>query len=160
MINTACISEYVLLDPVRNFFLKYCSFLTKYRYSICSSDSLCCPKTHRRLYTLDWCSRICNNDKCCVWTVQWGMGSSEQLYIDRQKSACKIWLMAYMCNHSLHLLLYSLFQVYSSEGRWTFTSHTPGEHVICLYSNSTKWFSGSQLVSSAHWAGWLLWEQP
>merc|ERR1712243_157054 len=28
---------------------------------------------------------------------------------------------------------------------FTFTSHTPGEHVICLYSNSTKWFSGSQL---------------
>ncbi|XP_072026971.1 transmembrane emp24 domain-containing protein 4-like [Amphiura filiformis] len=30
-------------------------------------------------------------------------------------------------------------KVYSSEGRFTFTSHTPGEHVICLYSNSTKW---------------------
>lgn len=39
-----------------------------------------------------------------------------------------------------------LSRVYSSEGRFTFTSHTPGEHVICLYSNSTKWFSGSQLV--------------
>ncbi|KAK2716382.1 transmembrane emp24 domain-containing protein eca-like [Artemia franciscana] len=38
-----------------------------------------------------------------------------------------------------------LSKVYSSEGRFTFTSHTPGEHVICLYSNSTKWFSGSQL---------------
>merc|ERR1712126_310323 len=38
-----------------------------------------------------------------------------------------------------------LSKVYSSEGRWTFTSHTPGEHVICLYSNSTKWFSGTQL---------------
>lgn len=37
--------------------------------------------------------------------------------------------------------------MYSSEGRFTFTSHTPGEHVICLYSNSTKWFSGTQLVS-------------
>ena len=24
-------------------------------------------------------------------------------------------------------------QVYSSEGKFTFTSHTPGEHVICLY---------------------------
>lgn len=30
-------------------------------------------------------------------------------------------------------------------GRISFTSHTPGEHVICLYSNSTAWFSGSQL---------------
>ena len=40
-----------------------------------------------------------------------------------------------------------LSKVYSSEGKWTFTSQTPGEHVICLYTNSTKWFSGSQLVS-------------
>ena len=38
-----------------------------------------------------------------------------------------------------------LSKVYSSEGKFTFTSHTPGEHVICLYSNSTKWFSGTQL---------------
>lgn len=36
-------------------------------------------------------------------------------------------------------------RVYSSEGRISFTSHTPGEHVICMYSNSTAWFSGSQL---------------
>lgn len=27
----------------------------------------------------------------------------------------------------------------------SFTSHTPGEHVICMYSNSTAWFSDSQL---------------
>jgi len=38
-----------------------------------------------------------------------------------------------------------LSRVYSSEGRISFTSHTPGEHIICLYSNSSKWFSGSQL---------------
>ncbi|XP_054712180.1 transmembrane emp24 domain-containing protein eca-like [Uloborus diversus] len=38
-----------------------------------------------------------------------------------------------------------LSKVYSSEGKFTFTSNTPGEHVICLYSNTTKWFSGSQL---------------
>ena len=40
-----------------------------------------------------------------------------------------------------------LSKVYSSEGRVTFTSHTPGEHVICLYSNSTKWkmFAGGKL---------------
>lgn len=36
-------------------------------------------------------------------------------------------------------------KVYSAEGRFTFTSHRHGEHVICLYSNSTKWFSGTQL---------------
>jgi len=38
-----------------------------------------------------------------------------------------------------------LSKVYSSEGRFTFTSTNPGEHVICLYTNSTKWFSGTQL---------------
>ncbi|XP_076345865.1 transmembrane emp24 domain-containing protein eca-like [Tachypleus tridentatus] len=38
-----------------------------------------------------------------------------------------------------------LSKVYSSEGHFAFTSHVPGEHVICLYSNTTKWFSGSQL---------------
>ncbi|CAL1272147.1 unnamed protein product [Larinioides sclopetarius] len=36
-------------------------------------------------------------------------------------------------------------KVYSSEGKFSFTSSLPGEHVICLYSNTTKWFSGSQL---------------
>jgi len=38
-----------------------------------------------------------------------------------------------------------LSRVYSSEGRISFTSHAPGEHVICMFSNSTAWFSGSQL---------------
>jgi len=38
-----------------------------------------------------------------------------------------------------------LSKVYSSEGKFTFTSQSPGEHVICLYSNSTKWFAGSRL---------------
>jgi len=38
-----------------------------------------------------------------------------------------------------------LSKVYSSEGRFSFTSHVPGEHVICLYSNSSKWFAGGQL---------------
>lgn len=32
-----------------------------------------------------------------------------------------------------------------SIGRIAFTSHTPGEHSLCLYSNSSAWFSGSQL---------------
>ena len=35
--------------------------------------------------------------------------------------------------------------MYSSEGRFSFTTHMPGEHVICLYSNSTAWFGGGQL---------------
>ncbi|XP_064554865.1 5'-AMP-activated protein kinase subunit gamma-1-like [Drosophila montana] len=38
-----------------------------------------------------------------------------------------------------------LSRVYSSQGRMSFTSHTPGEHVICMYSNSTAWFNGAQL---------------
>lgn len=38
-----------------------------------------------------------------------------------------------------------LSRVYSSEGMISFTSNVPGEHVICMYSNSTSWFSGSQL---------------
>lgn len=38
-----------------------------------------------------------------------------------------------------------LSRVYSSQGRISFTSHTPGEHVICMYSNSTAWFNGAQL---------------
>ena len=49
-----------------------------------------------------------------------------------------------------------LSKVYSSEGRWTFTSHTPGEHVICLYTNSSKWFSGTQLVNSLLPTGYIL----
>lgn len=40
-----------------------------------------------------------------------------------------------------------LSRVYSSEGRISFTSQLHGEHVICLFSNSTAWFSGTQLVS-------------
>ncbi|KAJ1069032.1 hypothetical protein K5549_000343 [Capra hircus] len=31
-----------------------------------------------------------------------------------------------------------LARQYGSEGRFTFTSHTPGEHRICLHSNSTN----------------------
>ncbi|XP_066141392.1 transmembrane emp24 domain-containing protein eca [Euwallacea fornicatus] len=38
-----------------------------------------------------------------------------------------------------------LSRVYSSEGKISFTSHIPGEHVICMYSNSSAWFGGSQL---------------
>lgn len=41
-----------------------------------------------------------------------------------------------------------LSRQYGSEGRFTFTSHTPGEHQICLHSNSTKMalFAGGKLV--------------
>ncbi|KAK3595844.1 hypothetical protein CHS0354_014666 [Potamilus streckersoni] len=36
-------------------------------------------------------------------------------------------------------------RTYAAEGRFTFTSHSAGEHVICLHSNSTAWFSSGQL---------------
>jgi len=38
-------------------------------------------------------------------------------------------------------------KMYAMEGRFTFTSHSPGEHGICIHSNSTAWFSAAQLVS-------------
>ena len=43
-----------------------------------------------------------------------------------------------------------LSRQYGSEGRFTFTSHTPGEHQICLHSNSSKFalFAGGMLVGA------------
>lgn len=40
-----------------------------------------------------------------------------------------------------------LSKFYASEGRFTFTSHTPGEHHICLHTNSSRWslFAGGRL---------------
>ncbi|XP_072473163.1 transmembrane emp24 domain-containing protein 11-like [Notamacropus eugenii] len=40
-----------------------------------------------------------------------------------------------------------LSKLYGSQGAFTFTSHSPGEHIICLQSNSTNLFSfgGSKL---------------
>ena len=41
-----------------------------------------------------------------------------------------------------------LSKYYTNEGQFVFTTHTPGEHKICLSPNSTRWFSGgSRLVS-------------
>ncbi|XP_074642367.1 transmembrane emp24 domain-containing protein 4-like isoform X2 [Tubulanus polymorphus] len=36
-------------------------------------------------------------------------------------------------------------RTYAAEGRFTFTSHSSGEHQVCLHSNSTAWFGGGQL---------------
>ncbi|KAG8141158.1 putative Transmembrane emp24 domain-containing protein [Naja naja] len=43
-----------------------------------------------------------------------------------------------------------LSRQYGSEGRFTFTSHTPGEHQICLHSNSTRLalFAGGKLIAA------------
>ena len=42
-----------------------------------------------------------------------------------------------------------LSKYYTNEGQFVFTTHTPGEHHICLSPNSTRWFSGgSRLVCS------------
>ncbi|RTG90556.1 p24 family protein alpha [Schistosoma bovis] len=38
-----------------------------------------------------------------------------------------------------------LDRVYSSEGRFVFTAHRPGEYKICISSDSGAWFGGSQL---------------
>ncbi|CAF1902672.1 unnamed protein product [Rotaria magnacalcarata] len=38
-----------------------------------------------------------------------------------------------------------LSKLYTSEGRFTFTSHIPGEHIVCLYSNSSSWFGKQKL---------------
>ena len=54
-----------------------------------------------------------------------------------------------------------LSKFYASEGRFTFTSHTPGEHHICLYTNSTRWslFAGGRLVSKFYWSHKVLPEE-
>lgn len=52
-----------------------------------------------------------------------------------------------------------LSRQYGSEGRFTFTSHTPGDHQICLHSNSTRMalFAGGRLVRGLSWAAsWIL----
>lgn len=47
--------------------------------------------------------------------------------------------------------------MYAAEGRFTFTSHTAGEHQICLHSNSTAWFGGGKLVSRLLTVSFLTW---
>ena len=50
-----------------------------------------------------------------------------------------------------HFILFMVFllQTYAAEGRFTFTSHSAGEHIICLNSNSTAWIYSGQLVSKS-----------
>ncbi|ESN90466.1 hypothetical protein HELRODRAFT_70799 [Helobdella robusta] len=38
-----------------------------------------------------------------------------------------------------------LSRTYASEGRFSFTSHMAGEHLICLHANTSAWFGGHQL---------------
>ena len=47
-----------------------------------------------------------------------------------------------LINYNFYIFLNA---VYTAESSFTFTSHSAGEHVICLHSNSTRWLSGSQL---------------
>jgi len=35
-----------------------------------------------------------------------------------------------------------LSKYYTNEGQFVFTTHSPGEHYICLSPNSTRWFTG------------------
>lgn len=64
------------------------------------------------------------------------------------KAVSTIQLQAVTLTKALSLQVI-LARQYGSEGRFTFTSHTPGEHQICLHSNSTKFslFAGGMLVS-------------
>ena len=41
-----------------------------------------------------------------------------------------------------------LSRTYQAQGQFTFISHAGGEHVICLYSNTSKWFGGAKMVRS------------
>jgi len=38
-----------------------------------------------------------------------------------------------------------LSKMYGAEGRFSFTSQTPGEHTICVRSNSSAWFGGANM---------------
>ena len=56
--------------------------------------------------------------------------------------------MEFIPNYRKHCAYnFAAFQTYAADGRFTFTSHSAGEHVICLHSNSSAWFSSGQLVS-------------
>lgn len=60
------------------------------------------------------------------------------------------WITSAWFTWSVRVLLQVILsRQYGSEGRFTFTSHTPGEHQICLHSNSSKFslFAGGMLVS-------------
>lgn len=72
-----------------------------------------------------------------VWDVQ---SSGHALRLERSEYRWGLSLTA--------LLQVVLSRQYGSEGRFTFTSHTPGEHQICLHSNSTRMalFAGGRLV--------------
>ena len=51
-------------------------------------------------------------------------------------------LLFYM---TLGLISCFFIKTYSAEGRFSFTTHAPGEHLICLFSNSSAWFGGGNL---------------
>ncbi len=86
---------------------------------------------------LKYCTVLCNND----------VTSFEILVCDRMKFP----IMHYMLKQEIvsHKIISHLIvlQTYAAEGRFTFTSHSAGEHVICLHSNSSAWFASGQLVS-------------
>lgn len=75
------------------------------------------------------------DDKVSCWTEGWGRGLT--------------WFTSAWFTWCVCLLQVILSRQYGSEGRFTFTSHTPGEHQICLHSNSSKFslFAGGMLVS-------------
>lgn len=59
-----------------------------------------------------------------------------------------VFLIAYQFLRPLNFFINLNVQLYSAEGRFTFSSRDAGEHVVCLHSNSSAWFGGSlKLVS-------------
>ncbi|XP_055978095.1 transmembrane emp24 domain-containing protein 11 [Sorex fumeus] len=72
-------------------------------------------------------------------TQQWDMGRQDFL-----ESAPGLGMFVTVSTYNEEVLLSKL---YSSQGTFHFTSHSPGEHIICLESNSTRLvsFGGSKL---------------
>ena len=98
---------------------------------------------------------------CCVLHLHPLLFTMLSAINEDLRDLCVCSLTAYTQNFCNHLLkgLFTLsswrivfichVQTYAAEGRFTFTSSTPGEHIICLLANSTAWFGGGTLVSAA-----------
>ena len=49
-----------------------------------------------------------------------------------------------------------LSKYYTNEGQFVFTTHTPGEHYICLSPNSTRWFTGGNRLVRLGCSYWFI----
>ncbi len=87
------------------------------------------------------------DDKVNKKIEQWHESREQQKHLSSCGSHHQLVISSWL-NWSVCLLQVILSRQYGSEGRFTFTSHTPGEHQICLHSNSSKFslFAGGMLV--------------